>query len=71
MRLDPKNISLVVALVVGNLPDSFSDRKRALVTLQTLLPRDCAERDQLREMVASMNHVERLQTSLSFLPENS
>jgi hypothetical protein len=65
MKINAEHVSRVVALVVANLPDGFSERKRVLVTLHTMLPRDHADRDKLGQMVASMNHIERLQSSLS------
>lgn len=64
--LDPKNIDLVVGIVMRGLPEGFAERKRALVTLHTMLPKSHAAGNVIASMLASMNHIERLQASLGF-----
>lgn len=68
MRKSPTNAELDahVALVMGALPDSFSQRKAALVTLLFLLPRGYARRDEVGEALRALRIHEQAQARFQF-----
>ena len=71
MTLDPKNYTAVVAIVTANLPEGFTDRKRVLVTLHSMLPKSFEDRAMIHAAISAMNQSERLTASLSFPTQSS
>ncbi len=68
MRKTPTNaeLDLLVSTTVGALPDSLTKRKAVLVTLDWLLPRDCARRPDIKEMLRGLRIHEQAQARFQF-----
>jgi hypothetical protein len=67
MKLETKNLDLLTATVIGNLPADLPGRKRVLVTLHATLPRYYRRRDEIAIMIKNLKDHERHQTQFTAL----
>lgn len=68
MRKTPTKaeLDLLVSIVMGALPDSFTQRKTALVTLLFVLPRGYSRRHEIGKALSALRIHEQAQARFQF-----